>query len=127
MSKDWYQDIVDFHKAFGHHIEARPAIPPWEVWELRHNLVKEEMEETLDATEACDLVELADGIADSMVVLLGTAVSYGIDMRPVWDLVHESNMKKIGGGKREDGKTLKPKGWAPPDIEGEIRRQQSAI
>ena len=47
-------------------------------------------------------------------------------MRPIWNLIHKSNMAKKGGGKRGDGKSLKPKGWEPPDIASEIRRQQDA-
>jgi len=121
---DWYEDILEFHKVFKHHIEKKPTLPLTEVWKLRYNLIKEEMEETLESIERADLVELADGIGDSIVVLLGTAVSYGIDMRPIWKLIHSSNMAKLGGGKRADGKSLKPEGWNPPDIKSEIRRQQ---
>lgn len=116
MSNDWYQDIADFHKATEHYISSRPSSPPNEVCHLRHSLIDEEMGETLKAIENDDLVELADGIADSIVVLLGTAISYGIDIRPVWDEVHATNMTKVGGLKREDGKSLKPDGWTPPKI-----------
>lgn len=123
MSQDWYQDIVDFHRIFGHYIKNRPSIPPMRVKNLRKHLIEEETEETLSALNKGDLVKLADGIADSIVVLLGTAVSYGIDMRPVWNLVHASNMAKLGGGKRIDGKSLKPEGWMSPNIEGELKRQ----
>ncbi|KKM62644.1 hypothetical protein LCGC14_1519650 [marine sediment metagenome] len=116
MSKDWQQDIVDFHKAMNHYIASKPEIPPEKVVRLRHRLIEEEMKETLKAIHMEDLVEIADGIADSIVVLLGTAVSYGIDIRPVWDEVNKSNMAKIGGGKDAGGKSLKPPGWTPPRI-----------
>lgn len=42
-----------------------------------------------------DLVEIADGIADSMVVLLGTAVACGIDIKTVFDEVIRSNDSKL--------------------------------
>ena len=124
MSKDWYQDIVDFHnkvmqdRFFGH-----PHLPPYIFKKLMRNLIKEEIKETLDAIREDNLAELADGIADSIVVLLGTAVTYGIDIRPIWDIVHMSNMAKAGGKLRADGKMMKPEGWKPPDIKSEIGRQ----
>jgi hypothetical protein len=46
----------------------------------------------------------------------GTAVEFGIDIQPFFDEVHRTNMLKVGGTTREDGKTLKPPGWEPPRI-----------
>jgi len=123
MSNDWYQDIVDFHKATGTVVGDRPTVPSFEVRNLRWSLIDEEVGETLDAIRNDDLIELADGITDSIVVLLGTAISYGIDIRPVWDEVHRTNMAKVGGPKREDGKMLKPEGWRPPDIKSILIEQ----
>jgi hypothetical protein len=37
---------------------------------------------------------------------------------------HRTNMAKVGGPIVPNGKRLKPKGWQPPDIAGEIARQQ---
>lgn len=82
-------------------------------------LVKEELQETLDAFEAGDVVEVADGIADSIWVLLGLASSIGIDMQPVWEEVTASNMSKTVDGtviKREDGKILKPDTYFRPNV-----------
>lgn len=124
MSTDWYQDIVDFHKeVMEDKFPQFPHLPSVQMKQLRRNLIKEEIKETLDAIRKDDLVGLADGIVDSIVVLLGTAVTYGIDVRPVWDLIHESNMAKKGGSLRGDGKILKPGDWRPPDVRGEISRQ----
>jgi len=124
MGQDWYKDIEDFHKAFGHHIGTWPTVPPDRVQRLRRKLIREEVNELLDGIDDNDLVKVADGCADSIVVILGTAISYGIDLRPIWDEVHRSNMAKVGGGKRPDGKTLKPEGWKPPDIKGLINKQK---
>jgi len=120
---DWYQDILDFHKAAELHIEDKPTIPPADISKLRWSLIEEEIEETREAIFQGNLIEIADGIVDSIVVLLGTAVSYGIDIRPIWNEVHKTNMAKVGGRRREDGKLLKPAGWTPPDVEGELRKQ----
>lgn len=70
-----------------------------------------------------DLVELADGLADLDYVVEGTRLEFGIDGGPIAREVHRSNMAKVGGEKRADGKTMKPTGWTPPDIEGELRKQ----
>ena len=117
MSKDWYQDIVDFHRATDTFIGNKPALPSADICRLRYSLIKEELSEALSAIAHEDLVDLADGIGDSIVVLIGTAISYGIDIRPVWDEIHRTNMAKVGGPRRSDGKILKPEGWKPPDIE----------
>lgn len=127
MSKDWYQDIVDFHWATGTVVGEKPCLPSAMVRYLRHKLIAEELGETLDAITADNLVELADGIADSIVVLLGTAVSYGIDIRPVWDEVHKTNMAKVGGPRRTDGKILKPEGWKPPDVKSILVKQGAEL
>jgi len=42
-----------------------------------------------------DLVKIADGIADSLVVQLGTAVACGIDIEPVFTEVMRSNWSKL--------------------------------
>lgn len=123
MSQDWYRDIIDMHLAQGHYIGVRPSIPPSDVALLRENLIDEEMGEVERALIDGNLEEIADGIVDSIVVLLGTAISYGIDIRPIWDEVHATNMNKVGGEKRGDGKQLKPANWKPPDIVSILRQQ----
>ena len=129
MSTDWQADVEEFHHKFGQLVQPSPMIPDKGSRHLsafRKRLIHEEQLELFHAMTMDDLAGIADGIADSIVVLLGTAVSYGIQIQPIWDLVHQSNMAKDGGGQRVDGKVLKPANWAPPDIAGEIRRQQKA-
>lgn len=124
MSNDWYKDIVDFHKEVLHdnfltypHIQYDKKL-------LRQSLIHEEFKETIIALEDEDLEKIANGIVDSIVVLLGTAITYGIDIRPVWDEVHRTNMLKKGGKIRADGKQLKPEGWEPPNIKDIIEHQK---
>lgn len=67
-----------------------------------------------------NLVEVADGIGDTIYVLCQLARSLGVPLDAVFGSIHAANMKKVGeNGKvkrREDGKILKPEGWTPPDI-----------
>lgn len=125
---DWYQAVWDFHKKFGCHIEAEPTPQPESIRDLRKRLIEEEViKETLPAIDRNDLPAIADGIVDSIYVLIGTAVSYGIDLRPVFDEVQAANMAKEGGGTRADGKILKPAGWTPPDVAAIIERQKKRL
>ena len=68
--------------------------------------------------------EFADGLADMEYVCEGSFLAFGIHSGPIHAEVQRSNMAKVGGQRREDGKILKPVGWTPPDIAGEIEKQR---
>lgn len=120
---DCYQDVLDFHQKFGCYVGTSPSIPTAGTPAFRQRLIDEEHGELREALEQGDLAGVADAIADLIYVVLGTAISYGIDIRPIWDEVHRTNMAKEGGGSRADGKILKPEGWEPPDIAGLLNEQ----
>ncbi len=65
-------------------------------------------------------------MADLLYVVYGAAVSYGIDMDPVFREVHRSNMSKVGGYKRADGKWVKPATYSPACIEPIVAEQGAA-
>lgn len=111
---------------------------------LRNNLIREEVEEFIAAQT---LVEKVDALADLLYVVYGAAVSFGVDLEPVFKEVHRSNMSKlwdetnclflnnneysvtnVGGGKcvvkrRIDGKVIKPATYSPANIKYEIQKQ----
>ena len=123
MSKDWFQDVLEFHKTFGLTINTEPQTPNNGDVVLRLSLVAEEYKEFRDAVALNEgHAAIADALADLIYVTIGTAITYGIDLRPVWDEVQRANMAKAGGPKREDGKQLKPEGWKPPDIEAALKK-----
>lgn len=66
-----------------------------------------------------NLVEVADGIGDTIYVLCQLARSLGIPLDSVFLCIHRANMLKVGeDGKvkrREDGKILNPDGWTSPE------------
>lgn len=124
MSASWFEDVKAFHKKFGAYTGERPETPPMDVEALRDKLIDEEAYELKEAIGQRDLPDIAKEGIDLIVVVLGMFAAYGIDPRPVWDLVHDSNMAKEGGGTRSDGKIMKPTGWKKPDIQGEIFGQQ---
>jgi predicted HAD superfamily Cof-like phosphohydrolase len=88
--------------------------------------MQEEFDELKEALAAEDLFSIAKEMADLLYVVYGTAVSYGIDMDPVFREVHRSNMSKIGGYKREDGKWVKPATYSPACIEPIVAGQGKA-
>jgi len=107
-----------FHDAIGAPNGETPAIRRSD---LRAALIEEEAAETCAAIRAGDLVKAIDGLCDLIYVVVGTALEFGIDLEPFFAEVHRTNLAKINGPVREDGKRLKPPGWKPPDIEGLLR------
>lgn len=73
------------------------------------------------------MADQADAAVDCWYYLLNGFCKKHIDLSRVFDVVHSANMaKKWSDGtfhRREDGKILKPDGWSPPDIVGEIEDQ----
>jgi predicted HAD superfamily Cof-like phosphohydrolase len=129
MTIDWEYDVARFHEVTDAPDLKVPGFPGMERVDLREKLVSEETKEFLEGLAARDLVEVADGIIDSIYVLVGTALEFGLPIHALWDEVQRSNMAKAvlqpdGTFKvmrRADGKILKPEGWTPPDIEGVLR------
>lgn len=105
------QQVAEWMQAFGQEVPDKVTMPSLEVRKLRARLILEEARETVTAlgvywdtdagrwneTNGTDhsLEMIADGIADSLVVLLGTAVACGIDIKPVFDEVMCSNRSKM--------------------------------
>lgn len=126
--------VREFHEAFGHPVRTEVnADVPERV--LRMNLIQEEVAELGEALgleydpvfgiwEAfsdgppVDDVEVADALSDIDYVVQGAALTFGVPHDDVFVEVHRSNMAKVGGAIREDGKQLKPPGWTPPDVAG---------
>ena len=67
--------VTEFHKLNGSVIDGKKN--GLEVAVLRSRLMVEEFAETLAALHQNDVLEVADGLADFLYVLYGTAVSYG--------------------------------------------------
>jgi len=120
-------NLRDFHDKFGLTINETPTIPGDDVLQFRINLINEEAEEFEQAAKARNLVEMADALADLLYVTLGAAVSLGIDMAPVFEEVHRSNMTKVWPDgqvrRRADGKVIKPPTYSPANIARELQRQ----
>lgn len=113
--------VAEFHRQFGlsapEHVDL-DAFPG----ELRIALIDEEAREFAEAVRAHDLPEMIDALCDLLYVTYGAAVALGVDLEPFFEEVHRSNMAKVGGYRRADGKWMKPAGWQAPDIRGLLER-----
>ena len=118
--------VAEFHRTFGIVLSDLPTVPDEATCELRVRLIDEEFSELKEALTKQELIGIAKELADLLYVVYGTAVSYGIDMGPVFREVHRSNLSKVGGYKRVDGKWVKPPTYSPAHLEP-ILEEQSAI
>ena len=132
MSRSEHSDLEPqvmverFHRLFDILVQRTPNPVDERTRVLRERLIHEEFEELKEAMAHRDLAAIAKELADLLYVVYGTAVSYGIDMGPVFREVHRSNMSKIGGYKREDGKWIKPPTYSPAAIEPILKRQRES-
>lgn len=147
--------VKDFMEKAGQECPQKPTIPDINTRKLRARLMLEEVLETIndglglevmvetglpegkmnllladcdfEELKTPDLVELADGLADSAYVsYYGTANACGIDMEPVFQEVQKSNISKfIDGYKDENGKWKKGPSFQAPDIKSIIEKQGS--
>jgi predicted HAD superfamily Cof-like phosphohydrolase len=114
--------VHEFHESFLIGNANEPKLVGEKDYVLRHNLMKEENEEYIDACKKCDLTEIADALGDQLYILFGTILKHGLQhkIEAVFDEIHRSNMSKLDeNGKpifREDGKVLKSNLYFRPDI-----------
>ena len=90
-------------------------------------LIQEEFDELKESMATGNLASVAKEMADLLYVVYGTAVSYGIDMEPVFQEVHRSNLSKVGGHKRDDGKWVKPDTYSPAELAPILASQMTCV
>ena len=97
------------------------------------------MQQSLDTRDKCknfsynnelELVSAqADAMVDSWYYMLNVASKHGMNLSKLFDVIHNANMAKRDPDtgkfirRESDGKVIKPDGWQPPDIEGEMQKQ----
>ena len=125
MSQNWVKDIADMHSKYGVHewIKNNPEKLE-QLLHFRVAFLKKEFDETFKATGEKDAEEIVDGLIDLCVVAIGTLDAFGIDAYKAWDQVHQANMSKEVGVKKERPNPLglpdlvKPEGWINPSHGG---------
>lgn len=116
--------VEEFHRKFDIAVQTVPADLTEEAKRLRTRLIQEEFDELKESMAGGTLSSVAKELADLLYVVYGTAVSYGIDMEPVFREVHRSNLSKVGGYKRDDGKWVKPATYSPACLEPILTAQR---
>ena len=121
-----FEKVKQFHEVFGLSINDSPSFPNVETVKLRLELIEEELTEFRDAITDVDFIEAVDAIIDTLYVVYGAAVDFGIDADALFAHVHDSNMSKLDvDGKpiyRDDGKVLKGPFFWPPKIAEQIEK-----
>lgn len=92
---DSQSQTKEFMSTFGQVLPDTPTKLTKETYELRINLILEELDEFVRASQSQDLVEVADALGDLLYVIYGAGCAYGIDLEPVFKEIHRSNMSKL--------------------------------
>ena len=114
----YQNDVANFMKAGEQPVNSDLSLEGDQAT-LYMNLISEEYQETLSAFKTNDMIEVADGLADMVWVIMGMCNSCGIDFDSVWQEVKASNMSKFPNGKaikNEHGKIMKPNSYFKPNI-----------
>lgn len=117
--KKLLQDVENFQRDItGIEPADSPTLVNEEYVLARANFMSEEVHEFVDAATTGDMVGTADALTDVIYVAVGTALTMGIPLDKVWDVVHAANMKKIKGMTKRGiaNDAIKPDGWVGPEM-----------
>ncbi len=121
MNKQLKQ-LEEFHEVFKSVWNDSPTEIDEKTKKMRIALMREELEELVEAMENESIEDIAKEIADLLYVTYGTIGAYGLQnkMEEIFSEVHRSNMSKLGeNGElvlREDGKVLRGPNYTPAKI-----------
>ena len=106
--------VRQFTMACNDDLPARPQHMTQQGIAFIRQMVNDELDE-LGAAQT--VVEQADALVDAIYYICDFAVRHGVNLDPLFEIVHAANMQKVVNGKairRADGKILKPEGWEDP-------------
>ena len=115
-----FESVRKFMETFGQEIKEKAEFPNEKITSLRHDLIKEELDELKEAIENNDIKEVADALTDILYVTYGAGHAFGINLDKCFEEVQNSNMSKLGSdGKpiyNEKGKVMKGPNYFKPDL-----------
>ena len=107
-------------ETFGQEIKEKAQFPNEKITSLRHDLIKEELNELKEAMDNNDIKEVADALTDILYVTYGAGHAFGINLDKCFEEVQNSNMSKLGSdGKpiyNDKGKVMKGPNYFKPDL-----------
>ena len=115
-----FEKVGAFMKTFGQDIKESPSFSSDKINTLRVSLIKEELDELIEAMNKKDLVEVADALTDILYVTYGAGHAFGINLDECFDEVQNSNMSKLDkNGKpiyNDKGKVMKGPNYFKPNL-----------
>ena len=116
-----FERVRKFMETFGQEIKEKAEFPNEKIISLRHDLIKEELDELKEAMDNNHIKEVADALTDILYVTYGAGHAFGINLDKCFEEVQNSNMSKLGSdGKpiyNENGKVMKGPNYFKPDLE----------
>jgi len=116
-----FERVRKFMQTFGQEIKEKAEFPNEKITSLRHDLIKEELEEFKDAIDNKDIKEVADALTDILYVTYGAGHAFGINLDKCFEEVQNSNMSKLGTDGRpiynDKGKVMKGPNYFKPNLE----------
>ena len=97
-----FESVRKFMETFGQEIKEKAEFPNEKITSLRHDLIKEELNELKEAMDNKDIKEVADALTDILYVTYGAGHAFGINLDKCFEEVQNSNMSKLGS----DGKPI---------------------
>ena len=115
-----FESVKKFMETFGQEIKEKAQFPSDKITSLRHDLIKEELDELKEAIDKKDIIEVADALTDILYVTYGAGHAFGIDLDKCFNEVQESNMSKLGENNtpiyNENGKVMKGPNYFKPNL-----------
>ena len=115
-----FESVRKFMETFGQDVKEKAEFPNEKITSLRHDLIKEELEELREAIDNKDITEVADALADILYVTYGAGHAFGINLDKCFEEVQNSNMSKLGSdGKpiyNDHGKVMKGPDYFKPNL-----------
>ena len=115
-----FEKVGIFMKTFGQEVKQSSSFSNDKINELRVSLIKEELDELIEAMNKKDLVEVADALTDILYVTYGAGHAFGINLDKCFEEVQNSNMSKLDNHGRpiynDKGKVMKGPNYFKPDL-----------
>ena len=115
-----FEKVKKFMETFGQEIKEKTEFPNEKITSLRHDLIKEELDELKEAMDNKDIKEVADALTDILYVTYGAGHAFGINLDNCFEEVQNSNMSKLGSdGKpiyNDKGKVMKGPNYFKPNL-----------
>ena len=115
-----FEKVGVFMKTFGQNVKQSSSFGSEKINALRVSLIKEELNELIEAINKKDLVEVADALTDILYVTYGAGHAFGINLDDCFEEVQNSNMSKLDrDGKpiyNDKGKVMKGPNYFKPDL-----------